>query len=336
MGDVPLAATVKDAVLPATTVWLAGCVEMEGATAGLFTISIAALLVALPAVLLTATANFALLSAVVSAGVVYVDEIAPLIIAPFLLHWYVMGDVPVAAILNVAVCPAIMLALDGCVEMEGAMAVGGVVTPLPVPLKAMECTVPLACVNLSVPEYASAEDGLKVMEPVRVCPGFKVIGKAGPEYENWRIATVTLEMIMRCRLFSFVKVTVCEVLVNPTVSAPKLMDVGATLTFACATLAKENRIVATAAIVFILNLLLAAMCIRFPSFSNVFAVYDGERISASRKFFQLLFQNYFRPDGRLGHTEWKVRLVNRTKEGQAQDTPVVTGDVRAGKVISLM
>jgi hypothetical protein len=50
------------------------------------TVSIAALLVALPALLLTATVNFALLSVVVSAGVVYVDDAAPLITAPFLLH----------------------------------------------------------------------------------------------------------------------------------------------------------------------------------------------------------------------------------------------------------
>jgi hypothetical protein len=70
-----------------------------------------------------------------------------------------MGEVPVAATLNVAVWPAKMLALDGCVEMEGATAVGGVVIPLPVPLRAMEITVPLACVNSSVPEYASAEEG---------------------------------------------------------------------------------------------------------------------------------------------------------------------------------
>ena len=50
------------------------------------TVSIAALLVALPALLLTATVNFALLSVDVSAGVVYVAEVAPLIAAPFLLH----------------------------------------------------------------------------------------------------------------------------------------------------------------------------------------------------------------------------------------------------------
>jgi hypothetical protein len=50
------------------------------------TVRIAALLVALPAPFVTATVNFALLSVVVSAGVVYVDEVAPLIAVPFLLH----------------------------------------------------------------------------------------------------------------------------------------------------------------------------------------------------------------------------------------------------------
>jgi hypothetical protein len=70
MGDVPVAATANDAVFPAITVWLAGCVVMDGATTGLVTVSMAALLAALPALLLTAAVNFELLSAVVSAGVV--------------------------------------------------------------------------------------------------------------------------------------------------------------------------------------------------------------------------------------------------------------------------
>ena len=52
------------------TDWLAGCAVIAGATVALVTVSVAALLVALPALLLTATVNFALLSAVVSAGVV--------------------------------------------------------------------------------------------------------------------------------------------------------------------------------------------------------------------------------------------------------------------------
>ncbi len=50
------------------------------------TVSVAALLVALPALLLTATENFALLFAVVSAGVVYMADVAPLIAVPFMLH----------------------------------------------------------------------------------------------------------------------------------------------------------------------------------------------------------------------------------------------------------
>jgi hypothetical protein len=127
---------------------------MDGATTGLVTVSMAALLVAFPALLLTATVNLALLSAMISAGVVYVDKEAPLIAAPFLLHWYFMGDVPVAAILNVAVWPAKILVFEGCVEMDGAIAEGAGVCPLPVPdpLMAMECTVPLDCVNRRVPE----------------------------------------------------------------------------------------------------------------------------------------------------------------------------------------
>ena len=70
MGAVPLAVTVKEAVFPAITVWLAGCVVIAGATEALITVSTAALLVALPVVLLTATVNLALLSVAVSAGVV--------------------------------------------------------------------------------------------------------------------------------------------------------------------------------------------------------------------------------------------------------------------------
>jgi hypothetical protein len=86
MGDVPVAVTVNVAVLPAITLWLAGCVDIAGATATAFTVSVAELLVALPAAFVTATVNCALLSEVVSAGVVYVEDVAPPIAAPFLLH----------------------------------------------------------------------------------------------------------------------------------------------------------------------------------------------------------------------------------------------------------
>ncbi len=80
----PVATTVNVAVCP--TVWFAGCVVIEGATAPALTVSVAALLAALPAELLTTTANCAPLSEEVVGGVVYVAEVAPLIAAPFLFH----------------------------------------------------------------------------------------------------------------------------------------------------------------------------------------------------------------------------------------------------------
>lgn len=82
----PEAATVNEAVFPAITVWLAGCVVIVGAAVVVVTVRIAALLFAAPAELLTTAENWALLSAVVTAGVVYVEEIAPMIGAPFFFH----------------------------------------------------------------------------------------------------------------------------------------------------------------------------------------------------------------------------------------------------------
>jgi hypothetical protein len=58
------------AVCPAVTVWFPGCVEIAGATGAAFTVSVAALLVTVPAVFVTTTANVDPLSAVVVAGVV--------------------------------------------------------------------------------------------------------------------------------------------------------------------------------------------------------------------------------------------------------------------------
>jgi hypothetical protein len=52
------------------TVWLAGCAAIEGATGAALTVRLAAVLVAVPAVLLTTTANVDPLSDVVVAGVV--------------------------------------------------------------------------------------------------------------------------------------------------------------------------------------------------------------------------------------------------------------------------
>jgi hypothetical protein len=69
-GAVPVAATLKEAVWPTVTVWLAGCVVIEGATGAALTVRVAALLVVLPVVLVITTVNCAPLSEVVVAGVV--------------------------------------------------------------------------------------------------------------------------------------------------------------------------------------------------------------------------------------------------------------------------
>jgi hypothetical protein len=67
---VPVAVTLNVAVCPAVTVWLAGCVVIDGAVVAEFTVRVALLLVTLPPALLTTTEKVDPLSAVVVAGVV--------------------------------------------------------------------------------------------------------------------------------------------------------------------------------------------------------------------------------------------------------------------------
>jgi hypothetical protein len=69
-GVAPELVTENVAVWPAVTVWLAGCTVIEGATAAAVTVRVAALLVTLPAELLTTTVNCDPLSDVAVAGVV--------------------------------------------------------------------------------------------------------------------------------------------------------------------------------------------------------------------------------------------------------------------------
>ncbi len=66
----PVAATLKEADWPVVTVWLAGCVVIEGAAGAAFTVRVATLLVTLPAVLLISTVNCAPLSELLVASVV--------------------------------------------------------------------------------------------------------------------------------------------------------------------------------------------------------------------------------------------------------------------------
>ena len=65
----PVAATENIAVWPAVTVWLAGCVVIDGGTEAALTVSMAALLVTLPAALLTTTVNCAPVSELIVTGV---------------------------------------------------------------------------------------------------------------------------------------------------------------------------------------------------------------------------------------------------------------------------
>jgi hypothetical protein len=61
---------------------------MDGATAlAPATFRVPALLVVLPALLATTTVNSARLSEVVVGGVVYPEEVAPLMADPFFCHW---------------------------------------------------------------------------------------------------------------------------------------------------------------------------------------------------------------------------------------------------------
>lgn len=70
MGAVPVALTLNVAVCPAVTVWLAGCDVIDGATVAAFTVTLALLLVALPAEFVTTTEKLDPLSDVVVGGVV--------------------------------------------------------------------------------------------------------------------------------------------------------------------------------------------------------------------------------------------------------------------------
>jgi len=91
-----------------------------------------------------------------------------------------MGAVPVAATLNVAVCPAVTVWLSGCVEITAGCACDDV----PVPLKVNETCGPLSGIKVKTPEYACAAVGEKVTVAVILSYRFRLMGKAGPEYEN--------------------------------------------------------------------------------------------------------------------------------------------------------
>src|SRR5438874_5327864 len=95
---------------------------MVGGTAAGFTVSVAALLVTVPAVFVTTTRNVEPLSAVVVSGFVSIAEVAPGMLTPWFCPWSPSGAVPAATTANVAVCPAVTVWFAGCVVIVGATA----------------------------------------------------------------------------------------------------------------------------------------------------------------------------------------------------------------------
>src|SRR5258708_20982414 len=85
-GVGPAAATANVAVCPAVTVWLPGCVVIVGTTGAGFTVSVAAELVTVPTVFVSATPNSDLQSPVHVACVLLFEENAPEIATPFFRH----------------------------------------------------------------------------------------------------------------------------------------------------------------------------------------------------------------------------------------------------------
>src|SRR5438093_11491104 len=86
-GAVPLATTVNVAFCPAVTVWFPGCVVIAAATGAGFTVSVAEVLVTVPAVFVTTTANADPLPAVLVAVPAQRSAVPPAMFAPFFCHW---------------------------------------------------------------------------------------------------------------------------------------------------------------------------------------------------------------------------------------------------------
>ncbi len=119
----PVAAVVKVAVWQTFTVWFAGCVVMTGGV-GEFTVSVAAVVVAVPTVFVnTARYWFPLCAkAVVKLSVVEVAPETLLNVAPpsvLTCHCTVGVGEPVAAAVKLAVWPAVTVWFAGCVVIVG-------------------------------------------------------------------------------------------------------------------------------------------------------------------------------------------------------------------------
>ena len=78
---------VNVAVSGSVTVMLDGCVVIVGGTGAAATVSVAGLLVTLPAVFVALHVNWAPVSASVVGGVAYEALVAPAMSTPSLCHW---------------------------------------------------------------------------------------------------------------------------------------------------------------------------------------------------------------------------------------------------------
>ena len=110
---------------PCSTLIVAGCTAIVGAIAVELTERVAGALVKLLTLFATVTVKFAPLSPLVVGGVVYDADVAPPMGRPFLFHWKVIGAVPTAFAVKVALVPDITLVSCGCAPIStGPTAVG--------------------------------------------------------------------------------------------------------------------------------------------------------------------------------------------------------------------
>src|SRR5271166_4710107 len=122
----PLAAAVKVAVWPAVTVWLAGWVVTEGANWAVLTVRVAALVVAVPTLLVNTarySSPFWAVVVLLRVRVVLVAPVMSLKVEPLSVltcHCTVGVGLPLAAAVKVAVWPAVTVWLAGWVVTEGA------------------------------------------------------------------------------------------------------------------------------------------------------------------------------------------------------------------------
>ncbi len=121
------------AVFPALTLWFVGLVVTTGAVNLFVTVSVAAVVVAEPFELVN-TARYLLpvwvavvtkLSVVEVAPATFVKVVPPLVLT---CHWTVGVGLPLAAAVNVAVCPALTLWIAGLVVIAGAANAGDTVS----------------------------------------------------------------------------------------------------------------------------------------------------------------------------------------------------------------